>query len=119
MFVYKYPDWVAAVSHTDGETVYFDGAKDMLRYLKDPLASAGIKELPRTASAWVTEYYGLTMIDAHKALYVMGSKVYGPMGHELIPFATREEAEEFMRDHRGKRILTFQEITPSILKALR
>jgi nitrous oxide reductase accessory protein NosL len=33
------------------------------------------------------------------------------MGHELIPLASREDAEEFMRDHRGRRILRFDEVT--------
>lgn len=119
MFVYKYPGWLAAVSHANAEVVYFDGAKDMFRYLLDPHGNAGIKDLSAVTATWVTEYYDLSMIDAHKAFYVMGSKVYGPMGHELIPFATRAEAEEFMRDHKGRRILRFAEITPAILKGLK
>ena len=33
------------------------------------------------------------------------------MGHEFVPLASRAEAEEFMRDHKGKRMLAFVEIT--------
>ena len=43
--------------------------------------------------------------------YVIGSDVLGPMGHEFVPLASRAEAEEFMRDHKGKRTLAFAEIT--------
>jgi nitrous oxide reductase accessory protein NosL len=38
----------------------------------------------------VTDYYRVQRIDAHKAYYVVGSDVLGPMGHELIPLETRQ-----------------------------
>jgi nitrous oxide reductase accessory protein NosL len=63
----------------------------------------------------VTEYYGVTRIDARQAWYVIGSDVLGPMGHELIPLATREDAEEFLSDHAGKRILRFGDVTHELL----
>ena len=47
-----------------------------------------------------------------------GSDVLGPMGHELVPLASRQEAEEFMADHKGKRVLTFDQVSAEILKAL-
>jgi nitrous oxide reductase accessory protein NosL len=40
------------------------------------------------------------------------------MGHELVPFGRREEAEEFKRDHRGRRLWRFDEVTPALLKSL-
>jgi nitrous oxide reductase accessory protein NosL len=40
------------------------------------------------------------------------------MGKELVPFGTRADADGFLRDHRGKRILRFGEITPATLKEL-
>lgn len=110
MFVYKYPDWIAAIVLPTGEDLYFDGAKDMFRYLKDNPGNDAV--------AWVTEYYGLRMIEARKAFYVLGSDVYGPMGHELVPFATRQEAGEFKADHKGKRVLTYEEVDAAILKGL-
>jgi nitrous oxide reductase accessory protein NosL len=36
------------------------------------------------------------------------------MGHELVPLATEEDAQEFLRDHAGKRILRFDEVTPDL-----
>ena len=48
----------------------------------------------------------------------MGSDVYGPMGHELIPFFTKEDAAEFKKDHKGTRILVFEQITPAVIRKL-
>ena len=43
-------------------------------------------------------------VDARKAFYVIGSQHVGPMGHEFVPLETRTDAEEFLKDHKGKRI---------------
>jgi len=40
------------------------------------------------------------------------------MGKELIPFANETEAREFLKDHRGRKVLRFSEITPAVLKEL-
>ena len=42
----------------------------------------------------------------------------GPMGKELVPFARKDDAEGFMHDHRGIKILRFNEITRFVLKGL-
>ena len=49
------------------------------------------------------EYYDMNMIDARKAFFVIGSDIYGPMGNELIPLATEEDARNLLKDHKGKR----------------
>jgi nitrous oxide reductase accessory protein NosL len=66
----------------------------------------------------VTDYYSLNLIDGLRAYYVLGSNVYGPMGHELIPFAKESDAKEFMKDHQGKSIVTFQDVKYEMVKAL-
>ena len=66
----------------------------------------------------VTEYYSVSRIDARAAWYVIGSDTLGPMGHELVPLTTQAEAEEFQRDHQGKRIVRFDEVTPALLEQL-
>ena len=63
----------------------------------------------------VTEFYNLQKIDAAKASYVIGSDVMGPMGHELVPLGNKADAEEFLKDHKGKRILRYDEVTPDIV----
>jgi nitrous oxide reductase accessory protein NosL len=60
----------------------------------------------------------MQLIDARKAFFIIGSDIYGPMGHELIPFATEEDASAFMKDHKGKRILRFEAITPRVIDKL-
>ena len=114
MFVAKYPAWVATVLYQDGHAHHFDGAKDLFKYLFDlPRWAPGHQEKDMTAIA-VTEYYGLSRIPAREAWYVIGSDVPGPMGHEFVPLATEADAKEFLRDHAGKRILRFDEVTPEL-----
>jgi nitrous oxide reductase accessory protein NosL len=118
MFVARYPDWVASVRFRDGSHAFFDGAQDLFkfllgleRYLPDRVPAEAVE-------VRVTDYYSLEPVDAREAWFVFGSDVLGPMGHELVPFARRAEAEEFLRDHRGRRILRFPEVDRATLKAL-
>ena len=66
----------------------------------------------------VTDYYRLEPIDGRRAFYVAGSDVYGPMGKELIPFEKEAEAQEFMKDHKGKTVLPFDQIDLSLVMGL-
>jgi nitrous oxide reductase accessory protein NosL len=118
MFVYKYPDWLAEIILKDESVDFFDGAKDLFRYyfgLRKYKLGKAKKDI---AAIYVTEYYEIKLIDARKAFFVVGSDVYGPMGNELIPFAMEEDARTFMKDHKGKRILQFEEITPLMIEKL-
>ncbi len=118
MFVAKYPDWLAYAVLTDGKTLYFDGPKDMFRFLADPAHYLPGFKKEQVANLYVTEFYALKPIPAQDAFYVTGSDIYGPMGHELVPLANQTDAEAFRKDHKGKRVLRFNEITPALLKAL-
>ncbi|MDD2367457.1 MAG: nitrous oxide reductase accessory protein NosL [Desulfuromonadaceae bacterium] len=118
MFVAKYPDWVASARFKDGHTSYYDGPKDMFSHYFDPAHYTPGRRTGDVVSMSVTEYYSLAMIDARAAFFVSGSDVYGPMGSELIPFKTEEDARSFKLDHRGKQILRFNELTPQIIKSL-
>jgi nitrous oxide reductase accessory protein NosL len=118
MFVAKYPEWIATVLYRDGHAHHFDGAKDLFKYLLDLDKWAPGHRSEDIAAIGVTEYYGLARIDARGAWYVIGSDVLGPMGHELVPLDTRDDAEEFLRDHAGRRILRFGEVTAGLLDGL-
>lgn len=118
MLVSKYPNWIATAVYRDGHTHYFDGAKDLFKYLHElPKYAPGHRQ-EDIGSLHVTEFYGLTRIDAHSAFYVIGSDVLGPMGHELVPLETRADAEEFLKDHKGKQIYTFEQVTPEIISKI-
>ncbi|UFH59020.1 nitrous oxide reductase accessory protein NosL [Sulfurovum mangrovi] len=115
MFVAKYPKWAASMTY-EGETYYFDGVKDMMKYyIFDGNFPYDRKKI---TVIQVTDYYTLEGIDAKRAFYVYDSNVYGPMGRELIPFKTLESAETFNREHQGKKILRFDEITDMMVMAL-
>jgi copper chaperone NosL len=118
MFVAKYPDWLAQIIFRDGTAFFFDGPKDMFRFYVNLKRYSSKKNLEDISALYVTDYYSLLHIDGFAALYVMGSDVYGPMGKELIPFGRNQEALEFKRDHKGKEILKFQDITPAVIKGL-
>lgn len=120
MFVHKYPKWAAKIEYTlngaENHAV-FDGAKDMFKFYFNPEKWGSYKGIKMDSIA-VTDYYTNKAVGAKKAFYVTGSDVYGPMGRELIPFATKENAESFSADHSGKQILTFDEITEGMVYKL-
>ncbi|WP_419769241.1 MAG: nitrous oxide reductase accessory protein NosL [Candidatus Marinarcus sp.] len=111
MFVSKYPRWVAQITYNN-KSYYFDGVKDLMKFYFDPQQWG---EYPFTKeeikSIFVTDYYTQNTIEGKKAYYVIGSDVYGPMGNELIPFASLHDAKIFKKDHNAKEILTFEDIT--------
>lgn len=115
MFVAKYPDFAAQLVTGGGEVLHFDGVKDLM---KRYLGTAGGKATPDARAVWVKDYYSLRWIDGRGAFFVEGGDVYGPMGRELVPLETEAAAREFLKDHKGVRVLKFEEITPEVLKRL-
>jgi nitrous oxide reductase accessory protein NosL len=115
MFVAKYPEWIATVLYKDGHAHHFDGAKDLFKYLHDLQKWAPNHQMSEIDRIGVTEYYSLARIDARSAFYVIGSDVLGPMGHELIPLQSQEDAEAFLKDHQGVAILRFEEVKKALL----
>ena len=114
MLVAKYPNWIAIVVYRDGHAHFFDGAKDLFKYLGNLSRYAPGHKAADIAGIWVTEFYGLTRVDARQAFYVIGSDTLGPMGHEFVPLANRADAEDFLKDHKGKRIVSFAQATPEL-----
>ena len=118
MFVAKYPDFLAEFIFSDGSYAVFDGVKDMFKdyfNLKKYHPSKGNSDI---RALFVTDYYTLTLINGYEAFYVLGSDVYGPMGKELIPFEKEADAREFLKDHKGKAVLRFKDVTTEIIKPL-
>ncbi len=118
MFVAGYKDFLAAVRFNDGAALYFDGPKDMFRFLFDPAKYLPGRSRAQISAVWVTDYYSLALIEGSAAFYVRGSDILGPMGAELIPFAKEEEAKEFMEDHKGQALLRFADVTPEVVGSL-
>ncbi len=118
MFVAKYPDWVVVATFKDSTSLYFDGAKDFFTYYHNMKKYTPAKNQSSISSVTVKDYYHLKQIDAFKSSFVIGSDVYGPMGKELVPFEKPTDAQAFQKDHMGKRILQFKDVTPAVLKTL-
>ena len=118
MLVAAYSEWIGQVRHGDGSTVFFDGSKDLFKYLLSFDRYAPEMDLKNVATIFVTNYYDGEIIAAHTAYFVVGSNVMGPMGSELVPHRSIEAAEDFMKDHEGSRILRFDEITESVLREM-
>ena len=118
MFVAKYPDFIAQIVFRDGSVAFFDGVKDMFKYYLNMDKYNSRQKKTDIESVYVNDYYSLTLVDGLKAYYIQGSDVFGPMGKELIPFEKEQEAKEFMRDHKGKTLLRFQDISGQIIKGL-
>jgi nitrous oxide reductase accessory protein NosL len=118
MFVKMYPEWIALVRYKEGDTHFFDGAKDMFKYLHDMKKWAPGHKREDISAIAVTDYYSVARIKARDAWYVIGSDVLGPMGHELVPLSSKADAEEFLRDHKGSAIIRFDQVTDKLLKNL-
>ena len=118
MFVAKYSDFASQLQFKDGAVLFFDGPKDLFKYYLG-VAPARLGRKPADITAvYVTSYYTLAPIDGSTAYYVAGSNVFGPMGRELVPFEKEVEAREFSKDHKGKAIFRFREVTSAIVKEL-
>ena len=111
MLVSKYPNWVATIVYKDGHAHHFDGSKDLFKFWFEPAKFAAGHSREAMASLWVTDFYNLQRMDARKAWFVTGSDVLGPMGHEFVPLASKADADDFVREHKGVRVLTFDQVT--------
>jgi nitrous oxide reductase accessory protein NosL len=118
MFVAKYPEWIAGVTFRDGSRAVFDGAKDLLKFWLEPARFLPSRRAEDVSAMFVTDYYTLAPVAARDAFFVAGSDVLGPMGKELVSFASADAAEEFRRDHHGARLLRFEQVTEELIRSL-
>ena len=113
MAVSPYQKWIAEILFKDGSYVVFDGPKDMLKYYFNISKYSKQRRTGDISEIYVTEYYTTRMMKAEDLYFIVGSDVKGPMGKEIVPVKGEAEAKTFMKDHNGKKILRFIEITPA------
>lgn len=103
--------WRAGLTTASGEALSFDAPKCMFRVLRGE-RGRGARD------AWVVEYYTTERRPAASPFYVIGSDLQSPMGRDLVPIEGRERAERFLADHHGERVLSFDEVTSSVVDTL-
>jgi len=118
MFVHPYQKWITQIQFKDGSHHSFDGMKCMCRLYIDPEKYDATPKKRDIKLVLVRDYYTLKFIRHDTAFYVVGSDVFGPMGHELIPFDSEKNADTFLTDHNGLKILRFHEINAELLDKL-
>jgi copper chaperone NosL len=118
MYVSMFPDWNARIKFKDSTVAIFDGSKDMFKYYLDIRKYNPSKSKDEVTAILVKDYYSKKDIHAQQAYFVVWSDVYGPMGHEPIPFEKEADAKEFLRDHKGMKILSFKDVTREVVLSL-
>ena len=117
MFPAKFVKWQTQIIFTDGVMVPFDGSKDMFKYILEMTKYEPKHTSDDIAAIWVKGFDSGKWLDGRKAVYVVGSKVMGPMGKELIPFNNGESAMKFKKANEGM-IKHFADISIEDIKKL-
>jgi len=117
MFVSMFADWNARIEFKDSTYATFDGAKCMFKYYLNTKKYNPARNKDVTVIS-VKDYYSKTSVDALQAFFVIWSDIYGPMGHEPIPFEKEADAEKFLKEHKGKKILRFKDVNPKVIFSL-
>ncbi len=103
----------------NGHTVYFVSVKSLMMvylhqdyFLKRALIEDALKTL------YVHDYLSGKKVDAHKAVYVFGSRLIGPHGDDLIPLSSPERAKLFELKYGGHKVLSFDRIDQGLIRYL-
>jgi nitrous oxide reductase accessory protein NosL len=117
MYPAKFVKWQTQIIFTDGVMVPFDGSKDMFKYILNMVKYEQKHTSDDIAAIWVKGFDSGKWLDGRKAVYVVGSKVMGPMGKELIPFNNGDTAGKFKTANEGM-IKHFADISMGDIKKL-
>ena len=116
--VAKHPGWIAQLVYDDGVALFFDGAKDLFRFLLSPRRTASDPSPVPVIGVFVTSYSTGTFIDARHAFFVVGSDVRGPAGEELVAHGSVAEARSFSKQNSGTRVVGFEQVDLDLLTEL-
>jgi nitrous oxide reductase accessory protein NosL len=118
--LYKDPKWVAKIEVRSGKTAYFSSPKSLFEFYHRPgkWFDMGVKSERDFNQIVVMDYITHKAIDAELAFFVYGSNIISPAGDDLVPFASKEDAEAFAKTHNGKRIFKFDEVKDALIRLL-
>ena len=117
MYPAKYIKWQSQIIFTDGSMVPFDGCKDMFKFILNMSEYDHKHSRDNITAIWVKDFESGEWLDGNKAVYVIGSKMMGPMGVELIPFSNKTNAMKFKSANEGM-IKTLADISMEDIKKL-
>ncbi len=120
LLVHKYPKWAAKIELANGKEVYFCSPKSMFEFYWRPARwyDLGVRSEEDFKKLLVTDYESGKPIDARGAFYVYGSNVTSPAGDDLVPFASYDAAQKFLKQHGGSRVLNFSQINYALINLL-
>jgi nitrous oxide reductase accessory protein NosL len=118
--VYKDPRWAAKIELQNGKKIYFSSPKSMFEFYHRPgkWFDIGVHSEHDFKDIIVTDYNNLKLINARDAYYIYGSHATSPGGDDLVVFESREEAAKFAKDYNGKRIMTFEQVSQSLINLI-
>jgi len=115
----QHQKWLCEAELANKQKLQFVSVKAMMQvyqnqdyFLKRHLIPAKIEKL------YVQDYLNGERVDATKAVYLFGSRIVGPHGDDLIPFASYENAELFKLKHGGTKILPFEKLSKGLIRYL-
>jgi len=117
MYPAKYPRWQSQIVFNDGSMTPFDGCKCMFNFMSSMGQFDKANSMDDVAAIFVKDFNTGEWLNGTDAFYVVGSKLMGPMGKELIPFKDKAAAMEFHQEQGGN-MMGYSEITPEVLKSL-
>lgn len=117
MYPANYPRWQSQIVFKDGSMTPFDGCKCMFNFMNSMDQYDKVHSWDDVTGVLVKDFNNGKWINAADAHFVVGSKMMGPMGKELIPFTDRAAAMKFHQEQGGN-MMKYAEITPEVLKSL-
>ncbi|ENO83418.1 nitrous oxide reductase accessory protein NosL [Thauera linaloolentis] len=119
MYPARFPKWASQIIFTDGSAHFFDSPVDLFTFLDEPVRFDTHHTAEDAAAMYVADHRDGTWLDARQAVFVIGSRIRGPMrGPDLPAFADHAAAEAFIAEY-GGRALAFGELGHSATSGLR
>ncbi len=118
--VYKDPKWVSKIELSNGKILFFSSPKSMIEFYQQPgkWFDIGVKSESDFKDILVTDFITLKPINAKGAFYVYGGNITSPAGDDLPAFSTYESADKYSKEHKGKRIMNFKDISDALIRLL-
>jgi len=116
MYPARHVKFHTQILFSDGVYSAFDGCKDMFKYLSE----MGEYEKQYTpgdiAAIYVKDFSNGKWLNAEDAFFVVGSRISGPMGKEIIPFEDQMQAMK-IANAAGGRVARYSEIDSDMIQS--